>query len=254
MTCNLAAGPSLVDAHFAGAISPTRERELRAHLPQCESCREYYERHMLLAAIDPKARKAQDRLAFGLGIQPPRERSLRAAPLAMALCAAAALVLAVVPLRKNLADDFSARGTAVGTDPTLLAYRIEPGRAPVTLGKTMRSADELAFAYVNPGTYRKLMIFAVDEHRHVYWYHPEWLNPADDPRAISIASDTAVHEIPSAVGHAFDGTDLTLFAVFSNEDLSVRKVEQLLQQARSLDDPLHLERAVVKKLHVTVER
>jgi hypothetical protein len=254
MKCNLPAGPSLVDAHFAGSISPARERELRSHLPGCESCRDYYERHMLLSSLDPQARSSEDRLAMGLGIAPPI-RSSRAVPVAMLLCAAAALLLAVVPLRSKRADDFLARGSVTTTiEPKLLVYRIAPGQIPETLGRTMRSSDELAFAYANPGSYEKLMIFAVDEHRHVYWYHPEWSNQADDPHAIPIIPGAEVHEIPSAVSHAFDGSDLTLFAVFTNEDWSVRRIEQMVQRAKSVDDLLPVKSGVVKKIHLTVER
>src|SRR5690348_7744043 len=75
MKCNLPSGPSLVDAHFAGNISPARERELRSHLPACETCRDYYERHLLLTALDPAANKPQDRLGVGLGIAPSRRPS-----------------------------------------------------------------------------------------------------------------------------------------------------------------------------------
>ena len=39
MKCKLPGGPLLIDAHFAGSISPARERELRSHLPACETCR-----------------------------------------------------------------------------------------------------------------------------------------------------------------------------------------------------------------------
>jgi hypothetical protein len=61
-----------------------------------------------------------------------------------------------------------------------------------------------------------------------------------------------VREIPAAVSHTFDGTDLTLFAIFSNEDLTVRKVEQMVQRNKSVDDPLPV-KGVVKKMHLTVE-
>jgi hypothetical protein len=98
------------------------------------------------------------------------------------------------------------------------------------------------------------MIFAVDEHRHVYWYHPEWSNQADDPHAISIASGPEVREIPSAVSHTFDGSDLTLFAVFTNDDWSVRRIEQMIQRAKSVDEALPVKNGVVKKMHLTVER
>jgi hypothetical protein len=228
-----------------------RERELRSHLPACETCREYYESHLLLSSLDPQARKPQDRLGAGLGLAPAPKPS-KVAPFAMAVCAAAALLLAVVSLKNKGAGEFFARGAASAADPKLLSYRIERGQMPKSLGQAMRAADELAFAYANPGAYEKLMIFAVDEHRHIYWYHPEWTSQADDPHAIPIAAGAEVREIPAAVSHAFDGTDLTLFAIFSNEDLSVRKVEQMVQRSKSLDDPLPV-KGVVKKMHLTVE-
>ena len=254
MKCNKPWGHSLVDAHFAGSITPARERELRSHLPACETCRDYYERHLLLSALDPEARRPQDRLGTGLGFAPAPKPS-KAVPFAMALCAAAALLLAVVPFKGNRpdgSDGFFARGSASAADPKLLSYRIERGQLPKSLGHAMRTADELAFAYANPGAYEKLMVFAVDEHRHVYWYHPEWSSQADDPHAISIAPGAEVREIPAAVSHSFDGSDLTLYAIFSNEDLSVRKVEQMVQRSKSLDEPLPV-KGVVKKMHLTVE-
>ena len=90
MKCKLPGGPLLIDAHFAGSISPARERDLRSHLPACETCRDYYERHLLLSALDPSAKKIQDRLGAGLGLTPTPKVS-RVAPFAMTLCAAAAL-------------------------------------------------------------------------------------------------------------------------------------------------------------------
>ena len=254
MKCTLPGGPSLVDAHFAGSISPARERELRSHLPTCASCRDHYERYLLISALDPQAKRPQERLATGLGMVEPR-RPAGAAPIAVILCAAAAIALAVVPLRNRRVDEFASRGVSTSVrDPKLLVYRIEHGQLPQTLGTAMHAADELAFAYANPGGYHRLMIFGVDEHRHVYWYHPEWSNAADDPHGIEVASDANVHEIPAAVRHSFDGTDLTILAVFSNEDLSVRRVEAMVQRAKSLDDSLPIPNAAVKKFHVAVGR
>jgi hypothetical protein len=253
MKCNLQAGSSLVDAHFAGRISEARERALRLHLPECSNCREHYDRHLLLAALDPNAKSAQERLAFGLGIDASRKPS-KSAPLVLALCAAAALLFAVMHLTPKHPQEFAARGSAATTlEPKLLVYRIERGRLPESLGQAMHRTDELAFAYANPGGYERLMIFAVDEHRHVYWYHPEWSNQADDPHAIAIASGAEVREIPAAVSHSFDGSDLTLFAVFSNGDLTVRKVEQMIERSKSLDDPLALPDSVVQKFRLSLE-
>jgi hypothetical protein len=253
MKCNLPAGSSLVDAHFAGRISEGRERVLRSHLPDCASCREYYDRHLVLAAMDPEAKGAEQRLAFGLGLFAPR-KAAKGAPLVLVLCAAAALLFAVAHFSPRRSLEFAARGSATSTlEPQLLVYRIEGGRVAESLGKSMHTTDELAFAYANPGGYERLMIFAVDEHRHVYWYHPEWSNQADDPHSISIAAGPDVREIPAAVSHSFDGADLTLFAVFSNEDLTVREVEQMVERSKSLDDPLPLREGVVQRFRLSLQ-
>jgi MFS family permease len=63
----------LVERHFAGTILPVEERSLRPHLPGCDPCRDYYERHLVLARLDPEALSAQERLARGLGLRARRE-------------------------------------------------------------------------------------------------------------------------------------------------------------------------------------
>ncbi len=254
MRCSFPAGRALVDAHFSGTISPARERDLRQHLPDCPECRGYYDRHLLLASLDPRAPGARERLAAGLGVDVSRRRATLT-HCVVAVGALAALFLAIAPLRTMRSDDFAARGPAVATsEPKLLVYRLGQQPLPQSLGTTMRATDELAFAYSNPGGYKKLMIFGVDEHRHVYWYHPEWSDAAADPHAIEISADTAVHEIPAAITHALDGTELQIFAVFTNEDLSVRGVEQLIEQSKSPADALPLKKGVVKKFTLRVER
>ena len=166
MTCNSREAPSLLDAHFAGAISPSGERRLREHLPHCESCRERYDRHLLLAELDPAAKTSRERLQIGLGLD-ARLKAMRAVPLALAFSAAVALTI-LLALPRQRADDFLSRGPGLPSDPKVLVYRIEPGQPPQTLKNAMRAGDELAFAYANPGGYQKLMIFTIDEHQHVY--------------------------------------------------------------------------------------
>jgi MFS transporter, DHA1 family, tetracycline resistance protein len=60
---------ALVERHFAGTISQVEERSMRPHLPACESCRTYYERHLVLSRLDPDALAAEERLGRGLGIR-----------------------------------------------------------------------------------------------------------------------------------------------------------------------------------------
>ncbi len=127
---------------------------------------------------------------------------------------------------RDPAADFQARGT--GVEPRVWAYRVAHGEKPIELGEVMSPTDELAFAIDNPTEPRGLLLFGVDEHRHVYWYHPAWVEPAATPSAVPIASGR--HELPEAVSHQLDGSVLTLYAVFANEEVTVREVE------RELDD------------------
>jgi len=54
----------LIDVHFSGRLPPAGEREMRGHLVTCGVCRAYYQRHLLLAKVDPEgARPMRDRLA-----------------------------------------------------------------------------------------------------------------------------------------------------------------------------------------------
>ena len=61
---------SLMRAHFGLDISSGRERQLRLHLVECAECSAWYERHLLVASLDPKAPSAERRLAVGLGLKP----------------------------------------------------------------------------------------------------------------------------------------------------------------------------------------
>jgi hypothetical protein len=213
----------MVDRHFAGQVRPTEEASLREHLPGCESCRRYYERHLLLAELDPSALGAQERIAIGLGVSTSASTlwSLPRAPLLAA--AALAACLALFMLRPvDSASEFQARGIA--TEPRVWVYRVGPDGKPVELGDVMAPNDELAFAFDNPGDAQRLLLFGVDEHRHLYWYHPAWLDPATTPTAVPAA--TGRHELPEAVSHQLDGGMLTLYAVFTSEGVTVRDVER----------------------------
>jgi len=70
-----------IDAHFAGRGAVARERGLREHCLGCAPCRAYYERHLLLAELNPSALGVRERLARGLGLA-SRPHFLRATQLA----------------------------------------------------------------------------------------------------------------------------------------------------------------------------
>jgi hypothetical protein len=224
----------LVLAHFAGKISARDERALREHLPQCEDCRRYYDKQLLLAELDPGAWTAEDRLGRGLGLR-PRPRFVRQWQLAA--FAAAALAVAALWLGPRLGgrslgaspDAFAARGNALSSAATLLVYRLRPGDAPALVRDQVAASDELAFAYVNRAGFEHLLVFGVDEHHHVYWYHPAWTNAAEDPVGISLAAGSDVRELPEAVRQELDGGTLRIVAVFTHNRVSVRSVERELE-------------------------
>ncbi len=236
--------------HFAGASVPAAEQQMRAHLPSCADCHSIYERHLLLASLDPAALPVETRLARGLGIRPARP-PLRAAFgwLGLSGAAFAALLLfyarptppkpsarSVAP--STLPEEPSGAGVAARGGPANVAaarvpevqvYRIFTGQRGSNTSEKVEgfvyAGDELAFAYRNPAGKRRLLVFAVDEHGHVYWYHPGWSDAGENPTAVTISAEPGLHELPAAVLHKFDGERIMVHALFTDRELSVRQVE-----------------------------
>jgi len=225
-----------VDAHFVGTITPDDERAMRAHLESCEACRARYRRRLVLAKLDPQALPAEERIAQGLGLPKERSRTRFVWPAATALLAAAATVLLLLRA-PHAGDGFAARGEDAGASARQVAvasplhvYRVPRREAgsggPLPVFETVQRHAELAFAYENRDRKKYLMIFAVNEDGRVYWFYPGWSNPADNPRAITITAEAGLHELPDAVVHRFDGARLAIHALFLDEPMTVREVEQ----------------------------
>ncbi|HEY4392523.1 MAG TPA: hypothetical protein VGP64_00600 [Polyangia bacterium] len=208
---------------------------MRAHLPGCSACREHYDRHLALARLDPCAPSPEERLARGLGLAAGRRPVVgwRLAGLAAAgAVAAAVMMLPRIGHERDLG--FATRGGAGAGRPELLVYRVPtPTSAPRPAGEVMAPTDELAFAYRNPIGKRRLMIFGVDEHRHVYWYHPAWSRAEENPTGIPISGAPGTHELPDAVTQPLDGENLSIHALFSDQALTVRQIEQAVAQRGS---------------------
>lgn len=245
-----------VDDHFARRLKPGGERVLREHLPECTSCKSLYERHLLLKRLDPKAAEdAQARLGQGLGlVRPPIPVTQGVAALAVV----ALLVVGVVATRpapfSDTSQGFTARGSPVVTESeSLKVFRVRPGVTAERVEKELRAGDELAFAYQNPNGRKWLLIYGVDEHQHVYWFHPSWSDPEQDPGAVQAFGGTALHELPEAISHDFDGERLVLHGVLSDERLTVKKVEALMQ-GRDPAQPLPISGAEQTSFTLRVKR
>lgn len=257
----------LVDAHFFGGITPGDERTMRSHLPECARCHDRYERHLLLSSLDPGALPAKSRLggALGLRLLPEDPPSWKVPLWLLAPVAVVALSLLAVALFQRSAPpeprgSFTARGGQVdqtGADAStrLLVYRLRRGQ-PATLARgTIHAGDELAFAYLNGARKRRLLVFAVDDLRRVYWYYPAWRDPEQTPVAIPLDTSPGVHEIPLAVTHKIRGTRLTVFGVFLDQPLSVRQVEAMVlaqQQVGAPGRPLPLKNARQQTINLRV--
>jgi hypothetical protein len=241
-----------VAAHFAGRIDPRDESALRIHLVECAACRRLYRRALVLSEADPRALPARERLARGLGLRaaPAPADSLATRRWArLLLPALGAIVLVTVGVtgrarRRSVSEASNPPGSAASglpaprgpeaAAPALLAYRIPAHGAPMAIDKTIDRRDELAFAYANPGGWPYVMVFAVDEHDHVYWYHPAWRVGAPPPVAVPARGGIGPFELPSATRHAFDGRRLSVYAVFARQPLGVEEIERA---ARAADGP-----------------
>jgi hypothetical protein len=233
----------LIDAHFAGRPSPAGEQDLRRHLVTCGPCRAYYDRHLLLERVDRNgALPMSERLGRGLGLSYVSPRAWYPWPLLGAGALAACVLLLFLGLHGT--KDWQARGGKPGSQ--LLVYELGQGKAPQPVGPVLRRDSSLAFAYANIAHKQRLMVFAVDvdDSRRVYWYHPAWDSAADNPTALPIAGDDAVHEIPQAIAHRFGGRHVQLFGVFMDRPLSTREMEAFVADA-----PTDAERRL--QLHVS---
>jgi hypothetical protein len=226
-----------VAAHFAGRIDAAEERRLRVHLPECPDCRRFYGRALILSGADPRAPGIRERLARGLGLPgargaggagargSARRRSWWLAPALAGL--ALVMVKLVAPVTPRPYPDPSARGAGAAAAPGLLVYRIPPHGTPRAIERgPIGGDDELAFAYSNPGAWPYLLVFAVDEHGQVYWYHPAWRIGAPPPAAIRAQAGPGPFELPSATRHALRGRHLVLYAVFARRPLGVEEIER----------------------------
>lgn len=239
MTTPSCAQERLVDQHFELRGGPAGERRLRAHLDSCEACRARYRRQLLLARLDPQAPSPQERLARGLGLA-----SRRPARRWLALVTAAVGTAAAIALWPSPDKGFTARGGPAAL-PSMVVYRVDRAGASEPVGGVIGPTDELAFAYRNPKARKFLLVFGIDEHRHVYWYHPSWSDAAQDPEAVPIRPGDDLVELPEAIAHPLDGHTLTVHALLLDRPLRVREVEERVLRGEPVpgadDEALRLE-------------
>jgi hypothetical protein len=225
-----------VDRHFARQLDPAGERAMREHLPTCDPCRARYEKHLLLEQLDPDAAGPQARIAAGLGIGLARPVLRAATPFVGALALAAAVAFLVTrPAGSGSALDtgFTARGggdSGAADDSAYVVVRRSAADAgEARAGSSIGRSDELSFSYGNAANKRYLMVYGVDEHRHVFWYYPAWSDAKEDPGSVAIVS--GAHGLPDAIKHDLDGQQLEIHAVFTDLPLTVKAIEDQIAGA-----------------------
>ena len=226
---------ALVRKHFDGTISPDAEHVMREHLSDCSECQRLYRRRLMVSRLDPEALSSEIRIARGLGFGPNRRMRPEAVSLGLAGVAAAALLLLAVKIELPMTG-FSSRGHVreSGTRSSrVIVYDIPEHRKPTIATGTLSRGDELAFTYENGNAKRRLAIFGIDEHGHVFWFYPAWTVEVDEPTAIPVAVDDDVHELPEAIRHHFDGKHLEIRSLFLDRPISTQEIEALLRQTPS---------------------
>lgn len=227
----------LVDLHFALRIRPADEARLREHLPSCADCRGRYERQLLLARLDPSAPSAQRRLGRALGIREPEESRLfsslpRLVP-GLALASAGLIALLLMSPGSSPEEEFQARGAPpAAAEAALEVFELSSSGPPRRVEGKVRSGAELAFTYTNAAGHPYLLLYAVDEHGHVYWYAPTWTDPSSRPTALAVSHSHVEQELPLATAHRFDGRRLSLRAVFTKEAVDVVEAERRIASGR----------------------
>jgi hypothetical protein len=154
-------------------------------------------------------------------------------------------VIAATPaLAEPSGADVGVRGPAkvpAARTPEVQVYRIFTGRLGSNTSEKaddfIYAGDELAFAYRNSARKGRLLVFAVDEHGHVYWYHPGWSDAGQNPTAVPISAEPGLHELPAAVLHKFDGERIMIHALFTDRELSVRQIEAAVASAERAHSP-----------------
>jgi hypothetical protein len=233
-----------VDEHFAGRLAAAAEKTLREHLVGCGSCRDRYTRHLRLEAIDPRALGFVERMRRGLGLARPRFSTRLVGMGGLGAALALGAVLLLPRLASGPLGDVSglrARGGGSATLPLVLefpdgteiaGFRTSGPGAPAPATQRWSEATELAFTYRNSAGWTHLMVFARDEGGQVFWFYPQWTDPAADPAAVELAAGPGRHELPAAVAHRFRGGRLALCALVSRGPVSVREVETALAAGR----------------------
>jgi hypothetical protein len=236
----------LLDQALLAPLPPERERLLQEHLPLCLECQAYLHHRQQAASPPPPSAPPKD----------TRARRFAETLLVFALVLGGIGALALFPeepdqtelqieelrraaaLRAREAEQLPGREHVPSDTAQVLVYRRTLDGKSVPVELEIRAEDALSFAYDNRRGWTRLLIFAEDERGTVYWYHPHSTDPDADPGAIPIQSTDKRVELPETITHTYQGSFLSLTAIFLNRSVTTREVETLLAVPREAGEPL----------------
>src|SRR5262249_34764225 len=100
---------------------------------------------------------------------------------------------------------WASRGAMVTRErPQLTAYRVTRDSRTEPLEDEIDRAEELTFGYANPSGRHRVLIFGVDEHRHVFWYFPSWQRrqvEAWSLHGLPVKTGSEIVALPEAISH-----------------------------------------------------
>jgi hypothetical protein len=238
---------------FAGQLSEERVELLQVHFKHCVKCAALKDDVLAMTARlqhdpgeldDPTAvDEVMALVRMGKAEQEATGENTRAWwrawqtwLLVPATAAATAMVMTVFwPHREGTTDDgFQARGReTVNLDRwvSLQVFR-STGHGYEPVHDVVAADEALAFAYLNQSgdQLHYLAVFGVDERGELLWYYPPNTSADRDPTSISIRGGAQPIELPEQVTHDLRPGLLRIFGIFSSGPLSVRAIEEQLQQ------------------------
>lgn len=221
--------------HADGELTINAAQDVVAHLAGCPNCRHKSER---LASIADSMRRAYPTAAEA-GFAADTMARIHASPARRrwgpALAAAAVLMVGVATLVAPKNDNtFVARGGLVPDDARRVGVDIRVDGELLLAGGTIAASSGFTFEVSNrTGRELELMIFAVDAAGDVHWFYPAYLDPATNPRSLTVPAHPAVVALDEGVrpDRPAPGA-LRLVTIFAERPLLVRAVEAAVAEDR----------------------
>lgn len=252
-----------------GELSVNQCKELKEHFAQCSLCEKALgEFERILKRMAPSEEDKDPALvngimaaiSHGLVKRPLKEQetsrpwykwlwapavAIAAAASVAAICFNLGVFTAAPKSTRNTDPAFLARGgaeTAEAENKRWFSFAVyarqTAGQSAYQEVRERISPDtRLVFSYTNlQKAPRQLMIFAVDNQGHIFWYYPAIDQRHPDPVGLDI--QTGKFELSEEIKHELQPGPLKLMALFTKKPLSVSQVEHLLKS--KLGAPINL--------------